>query len=52
MDINKEIKKARESLRNIHSSYSKELRELHVEYENKLFEITEKIDKFLEILEQ
>jgi hypothetical protein len=50
-DIKKDVRKARECLRNTHSSYSKELRELHVEYENQLFEITSKIDKFLEGLE-
>jgi hypothetical protein len=51
MNITKDIHKARECLRKVHEEYSTNLRNLHIDYEKKFFEITEKIDKYLATLE-
>lgn len=50
-DIKKDIRKARESLRKVYDKFILELREVHLDYGNKLFDITERIDKYLETLE-
>lgn len=51
-DIKKDIFKARESLRKVYGDFSKEFKEVHEEYGKKLFDITMRIDKYLETLEK